>query len=78
MFYREELADSIGVSVDELSRLKSGSLEVKSDLNLSVEEQLLEKLLNETGKQLTNFNRIRYWIVEYSKNILNQVFGDSG
>ena len=36
MFYREEQTDSIGVSVDELSRLKSGSLEVKSDdLNLS-------------------------------------------
>ena len=52
---RRALADSIGVSVDELSRLASGSLEVKSD-DAEPIDAMAEGLsfLNETGKQLTN------------------------
>ena len=34
------MPDSIGVSVDELSRLKSGSLEVKSDVEEPIDEEV--------------------------------------
>ena len=77
---RRALADSIGVSVDELNRLASGKVELLAP-EKSVEEQLLEKL-QELIDALTGFQNfvtdIGNSIVEYSKNILNQVFGDSG
>ena len=77
---RRALADSIGVSVDELNRLATGKVELLAP-EKSVEEQLLEKLqeLIDAMNGFQNFvTDIGNSIVEYSKNILNAVFGDSG
>ena len=77
---RRALADSIGVSVDELNRLATGKVELLPP-EKSIEEMLLDKmqqLIEALEKFKTFVKDMGNTIVEYSKNILDQVFGESG
>ena len=77
---RRALADSIGVSVDELNRLATGKVELLAP-EKSVEEQLLDKLqelieaMDRFQTFVTDFGNS---IVGYYKDILNKIFGESG
>ena len=77
---RRALADSIGVSVDELNRLASGKVELLAP-EKSVEEQLLDKLseLIEAMDRFQSFvTEFGNSIVGYYRSILDAVFGESG
>ena len=77
---RRALADSIGVSVDELNRLATGKVELLAP-EKSVEEQLLDKmqqLIEALEKFKVFVTDMGESIVEYYQMILNKIFGESG
>ncbi len=77
---RRALADSIGVSVDELNRLATGKVELLPP-EKSVEEMLLDKmqqLIEALEKFKVFVTDMGESIVEYYQMILNKIFGESG
>ena len=77
---RRALADSIGVSVDELNRLATGKVELLPP-EKSVEEMLIDKmqqLIESLEKFQTFVLEFGNSLIGYYKGILDSIFGESG